>query len=120
MGTESRTKSHDSRRFKSADRKPNHCIRWRTDTNRLRRSVGGGGVAGLDGVGARARLAVGLRGRRRQRREEGNDVGAEEEDGEAQEHELDAVHRGSAAPLLLLLLLVVSPGEEENCRKGTD
>jgi hypothetical protein len=51
---------------------------------------------------------VGLRGRRRQRREEGNDVGAEEEDGEAHEHELDAVHRGCAAALLLL-----SPGEEE-------
>lgn len=49
---------------------------------------------------------VGLGRRRRKRREEGNDVGAEEEDGEAQEHELNAVHRGCAAPPRS------SPGEE--------
>jgi len=71
---------------------------------------GGGGVAGLKSVGS----LVGLGGRRRERREEGDDVGAEEEDGEAQEHELDAVHRGCAAPLVAPL----RGRGEEKCREG--
>jgi hypothetical protein len=41
---------------------------------------------------------VGLWSRRRLRREEGHEVGAEEEDGEAEEHELDAVHGDCARP----------------------
>lgn len=44
-------------------------------------------------------VAVGLGGGRRLRREERDDVGAEEEDGEAQEHELHAVHGGCVALL---------------------
>lgn len=48
-------------------------------------------------------VAVGLGGRRRLRREERDDVGAEEEDGEAQEHELHAVHGGCAAQLCSVL-----------------
>jgi hypothetical protein len=43
-------------------------------------------------------MVVGVWSRRRLRREEGYEVGAEEEDGEAQEHELDAVHGDCARP----------------------
>ena len=43
-------------------------------------------------------VVVGLGGRQRLRREEGDEVGAEQEDGEAQEHELHAVHGGCAKP----------------------
>jgi hypothetical protein len=91
------SKAQEPHQLGQLDRAPNHPTRARTSTNHMCGSVGGGGGfgAGLKSVGA----PVGPGARRRERREEGNDVGAEEEDGEAEEHELDAVHRGCAAPL---------------------
>lgn len=73
----------------------------RTYSN-LRGSGGiGGDVVGLDGVGGRVGAGVGrqvgLRGGQLLRPEERDEVGAEEEDGEAEEHELHAVHGGCAA-----------------------
>ena len=102
-------KHKNRHQLKQLDRAPNHSIRSRTNTNHVCGSVGGGGVAGLKSVGS----LVGLGARRRERREEGDDVGAEEEDGEAQEHELDAVHRGCAAPPRS------SSGGGERCREGS-
>lgn len=90
------SKAQEPHQLSQLDRAANHPTRARTSTNHMCGSVGGGGFpAGLKSVG----VPVGPGARRWERREEGDDVGAEEEDGEAEEHELDAVHRGCAAPL---------------------